>query len=33
MYISADIEGTAGIVDWDEAKKGHKDYEYFSKQM
>ncbi|PNE23148.1 peptidase M55 D-aminopeptidase [Mesotoga sp. Brook.08.YT.4.2.5.1] len=33
VYISADIEGTAGIVDWDEAKKGHKDYEYFSKQM
>lgn len=33
VYISADIEGTTGIADWDEARKGHEDYEYFKKQM
>ncbi|HNQ70112.1 M55 family metallopeptidase [Mesotoga prima] len=33
VFISADIEGTAGIADWNEAKKGNQDYEYFKKQM
>lgn len=33
VYISADIEGTTGISSWDEAKKGHSDYNYFAKQM
>jgi D-amino peptidase len=33
VFISADIEGTTGIASWDEAKKGHADYSYFSKQM
>jgi D-amino peptidase len=26
IYISADIEGTAGITNWDEARKTHPDY-------
>ncbi len=32
LFISADIEGTAGIVDWKETEPGDR-YEYFSKQM
>lgn len=33
VFISADIEGVAGIVAWDEATKGKPDYEYFRRQM
>ena len=32
LFISADIEGTAGIVNWNETKPGDQ-YEYFSGQM
>ncbi|MGF6174613.1 M55 family metallopeptidase [Ensifer sp. 4252] len=33
VFISADIEGTAGITAWDEAKKGHAEYEEFREYM
>ena len=33
VFVSADIEGTTGIADWNEAKKSHEDYKYFSRQM
>lgn len=33
LFISADIEGTCGITNWDETNKSHPDYLYFSKQM
>ena len=33
LFISADIEGICGIVNWDEAQKLHQDYEYFSREM
>ncbi|RDL53040.1 D-aminopeptidase [Ensifer sp. M14] len=33
VFISADIEGTAGITAWDEAKKGHPEYEEFREYM
>lgn len=33
LYISADIEGTAGICNWDETEKNHPDHAYFAKQM
>jgi len=33
LFISADIEGTAGIAHWDETEYGKKDYDYFRKQM
>lgn len=33
MFISADIEGTAGIVNWDETEKSKADYGYFAAQM
>ncbi len=33
VYLSADIEGTCGIVCWDETEFGNPRYEYFSKQM
>ena len=33
LYISADIEGTCGIVCWDETEYGTPRYEYFSRQM
>ncbi|GLU28106.1 M55 family metallopeptidase [Brucella sp. NBRC 12950] len=33
IFISADIEGTAGITNWDEARKGHADYEEFREYM
>ena len=33
LYISADIEGTAGITLWDETENGHPRYGYFSDQM
>lgn len=29
VFISADIEGTAGITNWDEARKEHPDYAEF----
>ena len=32
-YISADIEGTCGIVTWDETELGEKKYDYFARQM
>jgi len=35
VYISSDIEGTAGIVNWDETdmEKGGRWYDYFREQM
>ena len=33
VFISADIEGVAGITSWDETNKNHSDYEYFKIQM
>lgn len=33
IYISADIEGVAGIAAWDEAKKSSPNYPYFAEQM
>lgn len=33
VFISADIEGTAGIVSWDEAERAHPDYAEFRALM
>lgn len=33
LFISADIEGVSGIVDWVEANKSHSDYRTFQLQM
>jgi D-amino peptidase len=33
IFISADIEGTAGINAWDEAEKTHADYQEFRRLM
>lgn len=33
IYISADMEGIAGITHWDETEKGHETYPAFSKLM
>ena len=33
LFISADIEGTAGIAHWDETELGHGAYTYFQEQM
>lgn len=33
LFISADIEGTCGIMHWDETEKNHADYAYFAAQM
>lgn len=33
LFICADIEGTAGILNWDETEKNKPDYAYFQKQM
>lgn len=33
IYISADIEGVAGISKWEETIKGNKDYDRFREQM
>jgi D-amino peptidase len=33
VYISVDIEGSAGITHWDEASKTHADYGEFREQM
>ena len=33
IYVSADIEGIAGIADWDEATLGKEGYEIFREQM
>jgi D-amino peptidase len=33
IYISADIEGIAGITHWDEATKSHPDYQEFRAEM
>lgn len=33
LFISADIEGTCGIVSWNETEKGHPDYPSFARQM
>jgi D-amino peptidase len=33
VFISADIEGVAGITHWDEANKAHSDYAQFAKRM
>lgn len=29
IFISSDMEGTAGVVDWDQCRPGHHDYEYY----
>ncbi|HET6209516.1 MAG TPA: M55 family metallopeptidase [Jatrophihabitans sp.] len=29
IFISSDMEGTAGVVDWDQCRPGHQDYEHF----
>lgn len=29
IYISSDMEGTAGVVDWDHVRSGTRDYEYY----
>lgn len=33
LYLSADIEGTAGIDTWDETEIGREKYAYFAQQM
>lgn len=33
IFLSADIEGTAGIADWDEAERTHPDYAEFRALM
>lgn len=33
LFLSADIEGTAGIADWKETEYGKDGYEYFRRQM
>ena len=33
LYISADIEGTCGIANWNETEKNHPDWRYFADQM
>lgn len=33
LYLSADIEGTAGIDTWDETELGKEKYAYFAQQM
>ena len=33
IFISADIEGTAGITNWDEARREHRDYAEFREYM
>lgn len=33
LFVCADIEGTAGIVDWDEARFGTKAHEQFAQNM
>lgn len=33
IFLSADIEGTCGIADWDETQLGKGDYEPFRRQM
>src|SRR3954466_5166489 len=33
VFISADIEGTTGITDWEEAGKGHLTYQEFRERM
>ena len=33
LFVSADIEGTAGITLWDETTNGHPRYPYFQEQM
>jgi D-amino peptidase len=33
VYLSADIEGTAGVVLWDQAEKGKPDYQEAREQM
>ncbi len=33
VFISADIEGTAGILSWDEAERTHADYKEFRELM
>ncbi|WP_157015569.1 M55 family metallopeptidase [Mesorhizobium xinjiangense] len=33
VFLSADIEGTAGIVHWDEVERSHADFEEFRRLM
>jgi D-amino peptidase len=33
LFLSADMEGTCGIMHWDETEKNHPDYAYFANQM
>ncbi len=30
IFISSDMEGTAGVVDWDQVTKGSNDYDYYA---
>lgn len=29
IFLSSDMEGTAGVVDWEQCRPGHHDYEYY----
>ena len=33
LFVSADIEGTCGIVNWNETEKNHPDHAWFANQM
>ena len=33
IFLSCDIEGTCGIIDWNETEQGKQDYELFRQQM
>lgn len=33
LFISSDMEGTAGVAAWPETEKGNADYEHFRRQM
>ena len=33
IFLSADLEGTCGIIHWDETEKAHADYPPFARQM
>jgi D-amino peptidase len=33
VFISSDMEGTAGVVDWDQVRPGGARYEYFTELL
>ena len=33
IFVSSDMEGTAGVCHWDEVSKGQDLYEHFARQM